>query len=238
MKMKEGVTPHAAEVDPTSIDAVPVWIEKMGASGMLSRSVRRNWGTAMKGFLSVLRPEEPRAIAHVQGQVENVVRRWLNLKGGHPGSGRAYVERVNKALREYLQYQQDPLRYQAVPGRKSVTNSSPRTNSKTVSSPSTPRSSAQKESIQPIPSATPSPERAAEPKMTLSTAAAEQRSFPLGPSRTFVYSLPRGEFTSKDVLKISCHLLTFANDFDPGNKAQAQVFALSIPRDSDGKLAP
>jgi len=33
--------------------------------------------------------------------------------------------------------------------------------------------------------------------------------------------------TVKDVLKISCHLLTYASDFDPTSKVQSQVFALA-----------
>ena len=37
----------------------------------------------------------------------------------------------------------------------------------------------------------------------------------------------QGGISVKEVLKISCHLLTYATDFDPTNKSQAQVFALA-----------
>ena len=48
MKGNEGLKAETAQFDPLTIDAVPHWIEKMGSSGMVTSSVRRNWATAMR----------------------------------------------------------------------------------------------------------------------------------------------------------------------------------------------
>lgn len=204
MKAKEAqVTPIA---DPDTIEALKQWINQMGSRGVIPSSVRNNWISAVESLSTALGEDEPKTVTFLRGQVEEIGRRWINIKKAKPDTGQTYVKRVKTALEEYAAYRQDPLKYK------------PKVN-KTAPSKAPQAGKADEKKSSATPEGRPVPQQI--------PLAADMRTFPVGPGKTFLYALPPDEVTVKDVLKISCHLLTFASDFDPTNKSQAQVFALA-----------
>lgn len=207
---------------PSNSEEVVAWIMRMAQNGTYRTSSARFKRRAVEALVSVLDPGENPTAEWLLEHVEDLGRRWANKHNASPGTIKTYVSRAKTALEDYLQYTADPKNFkprgrQPKPAKKSPsqgasTGQKKRASSKSARPPHSRATSAT--------SAAPLHDRIPDPHL---------RNFPLGKGRTpFLYAIPEDGFTAKDVLKVACHLVTLAEDFDPTSPTQAQMFALAV----------
>jgi hypothetical protein len=188
---------------------VLAWLDRMAETGMLKPNSARFKKTAIERLTSVMASEEIQTPEWVLEHVEELGNRWANIEKAKPDTVRTYMSRAKTALEDYLRYTADPASFKPQG-----------------------RPSARTEKSEKKKAARPQPERsrddAGSPAPGRRPPGENWRTFPLGKAREdFMYLLPKDQFTAKDVLKITCHLVTLAEDFDPTSPSQAQMFALA-----------
>lgn len=197
-----------------TIDDVLAWVDKMGQRGMYNSSTARFKRNAIEQFVSILGPDEPHTAVYVKDNIDLIAKRWATKENANPETARTYRSRALGAVTDYLNFQEDPSSFK--PKSNASRSSAPKKATKVD------KAAAATESMEaPVP----------EPQKTATEGTrpggAEQRTFPLGKEREpFAYVLPEGMMVS-DVIKIACHLVTLAEDFDPMNAKTAAVFSLA-----------
>jgi hypothetical protein len=185
-------------------DAVE-WAKAMGERGLYSKSSARFRASALQTLSRILADDEPQTAIWMLENLDSVVARWTTLQNANPGTARTYSSRARTALQDYLDYRNDPSSFK---GRSRSTKSKSRPTTK----------AARRPKDKPVAQAQPIPQLPASPASRL-------RTFPITAGE-IKYELP-AEFSVKDALKVFCHLITFADDFDPTNPKQARIFALT-----------
>jgi hypothetical protein len=190
-----------------TLDDVLVWVRKMGEHGMYNPQSARFRRTAIEKFASVLGSDEPRTAAYMHENIDTIATRWMTKEKANPDTGTTYKSRALGALKDYLAYQENPqsMKPRVGPPRGSTAK----------------KAAAKKEAKQP-----PEPE-SSPPKSEATPPGADLRTFRLGKDREpFLYAIPDG-MTVADVIKIACHLVTMADDFDPMNANTSALFSLT-----------
>ena len=177
-----------------SPDEVFIWAERSGERGLLNPTTARLKITATKRILSVLSDDEKLGAVDILNQLDQLVTRLARKEGGTPDTLSTYKQRAESLLRDYVDYQRDPLGFQA--------RSAERPAKPTVKG----------ERKKPV---------EARPEMPVTTSAsgesttAKRYTYPLGAGRDFEYFLPVDGLTMRDVKKIALHFISLAQDYDP-----------------------
>lgn len=196
----------ASQGDTASLDEVTTWIQSMGAKGFYQPTSARLRTTALTCLVSVLADDEPKDARSVLEQIGDIARRWATLNNANPDTASSYLSRARSALEHFFEYKADPTKFKPKVRQRVERGSK----GKDVQV-STERTA----EIVPLDPTTEVPPRTAE----------SGRSFALsrGP---LSFTLPEGGLTVIDVWKLTCHLVTFAEDFDPTNPTHARLFSL------------
>ncbi len=186
--MASSVSAISQGAENESIDQVTSWLAAARARGDIKPATVRTRITALKAIRSVLDVNEPRTPEAVLANLDDLVKRWANKHNQHGQTLTDYAGRCRTALQQYLAWKQDPAKFRAPPGRTPSRKPIVEANNKADVTPQPPR---------------------------VSPGNTERRTLPLGVDRDpFVYELPVGGLTVKDIQRISYHLVTMANDYD------------------------
>jgi hypothetical protein len=172
-------------------DEVFAWAERSGEKGILNPTTARLKITATKRILSVLADDEKLGAQEILNTLDHLVTRLARKEGGTPDTLSTYKQRAESLLRDYLDYQRDPLGFQ----------------SRNAERPAKAERKPERKKA-PEPSTEPAPEQP-------QTATGKRYSYPLGSGRDFEYTLPPGGLTMRDVKKIALHFISLAKDYDP-----------------------
>lgn len=215
--MGNGSVKPLGNTNNPSIEDAKKWVTVMGQKGMYNDTTARLRNTAVEQLVSILGDDEPRDVRSVLENLDTIASRWATKNTANPGTTQTYKSRAKVTLEDYLSFLQDPTKFR--PKRRGEGGESPakRTTEK-------PKASAPK-------AAPPAPDAVRSPVAEAERGPADQtpnRSFPLDEGKAeFWYRLPAQGLGVRDVVRIACHLLTFARDFDPANPAHASMFAMS-----------
>lgn len=205
------VSAFSRSVNP-SFDEVCSWLEKKSASGEVPKSSSRLAITALRQLTTVLQEEEPRDVDHVADNLASLSARWQNLNPDKRGdTARTYESRARWALEAYRAWKADPTGF--------------RFKKKEARSDGEPRArKAVAEKREKVAEAPPLEAQNAPGQVPLSSAS---RSLPLGNGRgEFRFDLPTQGLEVRDVMRITYHLVTLCEDFDPTAPSQAQLFSI------------
>lgn len=197
---------QTAEPATASIAEVTAWVQSMGTKGMYQPTSARLRTTALACLVSVLSEDEPKDAWSVLQQITQIAKRWATINNANPETANTYLSRARSALEHFFEYKADPTKFK------------PKVRQRTERTPKG-RPAREEKSAEVIQLNAHGAER------TRDSATDPGRTFPL--SRGDVaFHLPQGGLTVADVWKLTCHLVTFAEDFDPTNPTHARLFSL------------
>lgn len=205
-----------------TLDDAKAWVDAMSERGMYDPNSARVRATAITRLTSVLSDDEPRIALWVLEHIDEIGQRWARKNNGNSLTTRTYVSRAKTALTDFLKYQTDPMSFK---GKSRSAAAKPQRDKK----------AAGLENAKPgglITQVTPIFSESAAPASTCgvaqkSTTSQELRTFPLDANagRIFRYALPDdGVVHFREVARIFCHLISFADDFDPTNPVHADFY--------------
>jgi len=194
--------------DKTTVADALDWLARKAKTGEIPSSSARLQATSIRNLTECLAPEEPRQVADVLPMLGELGVRWQNLNPDKQSdTAAAYISRAKKGLSTYLEWVKDPVHFKF--DRKGTRPAKSKSSRK-------PRQEAP-------PKAAGAHEAVTDPHSTM-------RSYPTA-GGDFRFVLPEDGIDARGVMKLACHLLTFASDFDPTAHAQAQMFAMAKKED-------
>src|SRR6185436_19033507 len=84
-----------------------------GDRGILNPTTARLKVTALKRILTVLSGEEQLGAQEMLDQLDQLVTRLARKEGGNPETLSTYKQRAESLLKDFIDYQRDPLGFQA-----------------------------------------------------------------------------------------------------------------------------
>ena len=194
--------------DKTTVADALDWLASKAKTGEIPSSSARLQVTSIRNLTACLGSDEPREVAEVLRMLPELGRRWQNLnQDKQSDTAAAYISRAKKGLTTYLDWVKDPVHFKFDQKTRRPANAKPTRKPR--------RETTSKGS------GAPKPAPDAQPAM---------RSYPTA-GGNFRFILPKDGIDARDVMKLACHLLTFASDFDPTAHAQAQMFAMAKKED-------
>lgn len=190
-----------------SIEEVLTWIHSMGTKGMYQPTSARLRSTALTCLVSVLADDEPKDAKSVLDQIADIAKRWATLNNANPETANTYLSRARSALEHFFEYKADPTKFK------------PKVRQRTERAA---KGKAEETRVERTAEIIPLNAHGGEPPPRPSKAV---RTFPLSRGE-MSFSLPEGGLSVVDVWKLTCHLITFAEDFDPTNPTHAKLFSL------------
>lgn len=190
-------------------DEVFVWADRSGDRGLLNPTTARLKVAALKRILSVLSEEEQLGAQDILNTLDQLVTRLARKEGGNPDTLSTYKQRAESLLRDFVDYQRDPLGFQSRSAER-------------------PAKAERKPERKKPTQAEPSGEAAPEPQ---APAHNKRYVYPLDAGRDFEYMLPAGGLTMREVKKIALLLISLANDYDPPGDSVADLTRRVKPLD-------
>lgn len=195
-------------------DEVYLWADRSGDRGLLNPTTARLKVAALKRILTVLSEDEQLGAQDILNTLDQLVTRLARKEGGNPETLSTYRQRAESLLKDFVDYQRDPLGFQS------------RTSERPAK---TERKPERKKATTPEPNI----ESATEPE----GATLKRYVYPLDGDREFEYALPVGGLTMREVKKIALLLISLAQDYDPPGESVAdltrRVKPLEMLQDSD-----
>lgn len=202
-----------------TIDDAKAWVKAMGERGKFSATSWKYRVAAIEALESMLAPEDDHSAQALLDNVDTIAADWARKNNGDGKTMRNHRGSVRSSLKLYLAYLADPAKAQA----QFESLAAKPTRSKAKAAPTT-----EELPLAPSPaSGAPAPLAAHKPV----TPQAEMRSYPLSEGRVVQFRLPE-KFTTVDLAKLSCHLATYCEDFDP---TRPNAGVLSIMRSDERK---
>lgn len=206
----------SAHVNNFSVEHVTGWVKKMGDRGLYQPNSARHRAVAIERLASVLGEEEPHDAAWILQNVAELGRRYATKHDANPETTLAYMTRARGALEDFLLYQQDPTKFK---GRQGAPRPKKQPEAEAATT---------KPIVEPVASTPVAPPPVQATVVSPAWSPSNIRSFPIGDADEFLFKLPTANrIGARDALKIACHLLTLAHDFDPLNPTQRELFALA-----------
>jgi hypothetical protein len=210
------ISDHNVNASPEEVFA---WADRSGDRGVLNPTTARLKVTALKRILTVLSDDEQLGAEEILNTLDQLVTRLARKEGGNPDTLQTYRQRAESLLRDYIDYQRDPLGFQARNAERPA---------KSERSAKTDRKTERKK--EPAPAATSDVPSTPDPE-------GRRYVYPLGNGREFEYVLPRGGLTMREVKKIALLLISLAQDYDPPGDSVAdltrRVRPLELLEDAD-----
>lgn len=201
-------TDHDVNATP---EEVFTWAERSGDRGILNPTTAKLKVAALKRILTVLSDEEHLGAEEILGALDQLVTRLARKEGGNPETLSTYKQRAESLLRDFIDYQRDPLGFQARNAER-------------------PAKAERKVERKKVPLTEP---------VTQAAPPVDGRRYiyPLGEGRDFEYVLPPGGLSMREVKKIALLLISLANDYDPPGDSVAdltrRVKPMELLEDSD-----
>lgn len=174
------------------------WVEQKGNSGELKASTARLWASALSTLQACITGEDPQDLDWILENLPHLSRRWANLNPDKRGdTSKTYESRARSAIGCYLKWRADPSGF-----RFELRSTKPR-----------------------VGRVTPHDRAEAVKTAPVTPPASAMRQFPFADGREASFVLPE-DFQVRDVMKLACHLLTLAEDFEPMDPQQSQFFAM------------
>jgi hypothetical protein len=201
-------TDHDVNATP---EEVFTWAERSGDRGILNPTTAKLKVAALKRILTVLSDEEHLGAEEILGALDQLVTRLARKEGGNPETLSTYKQRAESLLRDFIDYQRDPLGFQA----------------RNAERPPKAERKVERKKVPPT-----------EPVAQAAPPADVRRYiYPLGEGRDFEYVLPPGGLSMREVKKIALLLISLANDYDPPGDSVAdltrRVKPMELLEDSD-----
>jgi hypothetical protein len=187
-------TDHDVNATP---EEVFTWAERSGDRGILNPTTAKLKVAALKRILTVLSDEEHLGAEEILGALDQLVTRLARKEGGNPETLSTYKQRAESLLRDFIDYQRDPLGFQARNAER------------------TPKAERKVERKKVPPT---EPVAQAAPPVD-----GRRYIYPLGEGRDFEYVLPPGGLSMREVKKIALLLISLANDYDPPGDSVADL---------------
>jgi hypothetical protein len=179
----------------------------MAERGQYPLSTARQRVTAIDALVKVLGEEEQKDPYWILENLAELANRWATKNNAKPKTVMTYESRARGALRDYLDYLQDPGKFKP---RRRTTGKTERGQAQAKSARSSNFTDDSRQVSEQKGDTPPQP---------------ELRSFPLAPKGPLLgYRMPAEGVSVRDVWKIACHLATMASDFDPTNPSQSALF--------------
>jgi hypothetical protein len=182
-----------------SPEEVYAWADRSGDRGILNPTTARLKVAALKRILIVLSDEEKLGAQDILNSLDPLVTRLARREGGNPDTLATYRQRAESLLRDFIDYQRDPLGFQsrnaerpAKPDRKVERKKGP--------------------DVEP-----------AIPPTTSTSSTGKRYVYPLATGREFEYTLPQDGLTMREVKKIALLLISLAKDYDPPGDSVADL---------------
>jgi hypothetical protein len=169
-------------------DEVYVWADRSGDRGILNPTTARLKVTALKRILSVVSEDERLGAQEILLSLDHLVTRLARKEGGNPDTLSTYKQRAESLLRDYIDYQRDPLGFSA----------------RNAERPAKVDRKGERKKVAP-----PEPTEQAPPHES------RRYVYPLSDGREFEYVMPPGGLSMRDVKKIALLLISLAKDYDP-----------------------
>lgn len=215
-------------INENNVNATPeevyVWADRSGDRGLLNPTTARLKVTALKRVLSVLSHEEKLGAQEILDSLDQLVTRLARKEGGTPETLQTYKQRSESLLRDYIDYQRDPLAFQARTAERPA-----KAEKKVERKKAQPEAASEKAQQQPPQQQQPQPQP--------QPSEGRRYVYPLADGRDFEYVLPRGGLTMVEVKKIALLLISLAKDYDPSAESitdlTRRVKPLDMLDDSD-----
>ncbi len=170
-------------------DEVFVWADRSGDRGILNPTTARLKVAALKRILSVLSEEERPGAQEILRSLDHLVIRLARKEGGNPDTLSTYRQRAESLLRDFIDYQVDPLGFAARNAERPA-----KAERKSERKKMTPSEPAAEQLPQPEP---------------------RRYAYPLSDGREFEYVVPPGGLNMREVKRIALLLISLASDYDP-----------------------
>jgi hypothetical protein len=184
---------HDVNATPEEVFA---WADRSGDRGILNPTTAKLKVGALKRILTVLSEDEHMGADDLLGALDQLVTRLARKEGGNPETLSTYKQRAESLLRDYIDYQRDPLGFQT---RNAERGPKPE----------------RKVERKKVP--------AAEPVSPAPPEEGRSYIYPLGDGRNFEYVLPQSGLSMRDVKKIALMLISLATDYDPPGDSVADL---------------
>jgi len=178
------------------------WIAAMGDKGVYQVTSARLRTTAIDQITSILAADEPSDPQSVLDNLDDLAVRWATKNSAKSDTAQTYKSRAKGALEDFFRYQQNPLGFK--PRVKVVSSEPAKKERRAAREPSASDAS--------VVTVTAAPASSGSQQATAPTGF---RSYPLDQGVEFLFQLPAGGLTLRDVQRIAWHLATMATDFDP-----------------------
>lgn len=210
---------EAAPVNAPAVHEVITFVDKMAERGVYHPTTAKLRSYALRRILTVLGNDESTDPQALLENLDALANRLGRLNQESPATLKDYRSRAAKLLKDYVEYQRDPLGFQ-----KSASEARPPKESSSKKKADKAKKPSEPMVVAP-PVAPPAPEAQAK-----TTPTPGLRTFPLEDGREIGYVLPEPRHTAQDALRFALHLLTLAVDFDPFQPEQANLFSLARVR--------
>ncbi len=202
--------------ETATIEDAKKFVKVMGDKGKWSLAMTQYRVTALEAVSSMLGADDDHTARAVLANVDTLARDWArkNMKDGK--TQKNYAGSVRSTLNLYLMWLADPAKAQA---QFDAAATKPR---KPKAKPAADAATSEEQ----LPLAPPPAPTTSAPAAAIQQFAAtdELRTYPLGEGRVVQFTLPK-KFTTLDLAKLSCHLATYCEDFDP-TRPTAGVLAI------------
>lgn len=199
--------------DRATIDDARAWLVAMTDKGKFTQVAGKYRVASLDALASLLGPDDGRSAQVLLANVESLANDWARKNTADGKTARNIRGSVRTSLETFLAYLEDPVKAQAK-----------------LDALATPRKAKEKaevaESKSPeLPLGSPVPPAPAAASATPQPVRSELRSYPLGDGRTIQFTVPEN-FRLRELAKFSCHMATYAVDFDPNRPTQGTVVAM------------
>ncbi len=195
--------------DEATVEDAKAWVKAMGERGKWTKGAVKARMTALDALASVLGPENSRKANEVLANVDILHRDWARKNNADGATAATYGRSVRSTLGIYLEWLEDPAKAQA---HFDAAQARPRKVKAKATEAETPE----------LPLGPPPPPAVA----TTTAPKVDLRAYPLGEGRSVIFGLPE-KFTTHDLAKLSCHLATYCEDFDPTRPNEGTVMAMA-----------
>lgn len=196
--MPSGTLTNPEDPVNANLEDVIAWAERSGDRGVLNPTTARLKISALRRFTSVLGEDEKLSAQALLDNLDSLLARYARKEGGGADTLSTYKQRAESLLTDFLDYQRDPLAFQARGAERSKKESERKPERRKSSAGSSSSVTA------------PLPEVPASPVVRES----HRHTFPLDGGRVFAYELPPDGLTFRDVKKLQLHLISLNTDFD------------------------
>jgi hypothetical protein len=187
--------------DSATLEDAKTFVKSMKDKGRWSPAAARKRNAALEAVASIISDDESHLASYVFENAERLTKAWATRNYADPDTAGNYGATVKSTLKVFLAYLENPAK--AWDGYDTK-----------------PKKAKKAKDVEPEVQFTTPPTVATEQKVTAPVV--DFLTYPLEGGRVVKFTVPGG-FKLNDLAKLSCHLATYAEDFDPMRPNQSTV---------------